>query len=113
MRGRQNKVNMPSLEQQFTQAMFGIYRGAKTEAGYNATIFLQMISERGGVRTAKALINATRSSDGNTHLYERGHLEITVEAVVVENPKWHGLFTPEEIARARKRLKDYRYEPKG
>ena len=47
---------------------------------------------------------------GYTHLYERGHLEI--EAVVVENPKWHVLFTPEEIARARKRLKDYRYEPK-
>jgi hypothetical protein len=103
---------MPSLEQEFTQAMFDIYRRAKVEAGYNASIFFQMISDRGGVRTAKALINAPRPSEGYTHLYERGHLEITVEAVVVENPKWHVLFTPEEIARARKRLKDYRYEPK-
>jgi hypothetical protein len=113
MRRHQGKVNMPSLEQQFTQAMFDIYRRAKTEADYNASIFFQMISERGGVRTAKALINATRPSDGYTQLYQRGHLEITVEAVVVENPKWHSLFTPDEIARARKRLKDYRYEPKG
>jgi hypothetical protein len=77
---------MPSLEQEFTQAMFDIYRRAKVEAGYNASIFFQMISDRGGVRTAKALINAPRPSEGYTHLYERGHLEITVEAVVVENP---------------------------
>jgi hypothetical protein len=48
---------MPSLEQEFTQAMFDIYRRAKVEAGYNASIFFQMISDRGGVRTAKALIN--------------------------------------------------------
>jgi hypothetical protein len=103
---------MPSLEQEFTQAMFDIYRRAKVEAGYNASIFFQMISDRGGVRTAKALINAPRPSEGYTHLYERGHLEITVEAVVIENPKWHVLFTSEEIARALRRLKDYRYEPK-
>lgn len=55
---------MQSLEQQFTQAMFDIYRRAKSEAGYNATIFLQMISDRGGVDTAKKLINASKPSDG-------------------------------------------------
>jgi hypothetical protein len=103
---------MQSLEQQFTQAMFDIYRRAKTEAGYNATIFLQMISDRGGLDTAKKLINATKPSDGYTHLYERGYLKLTVEALVVENSKWHSLFTTEEIARAQKRLKDYGYEPK-
>jgi hypothetical protein len=32
--------------------------------------------------------------------------------VVVENPKLHVLFAPEKIARARKRLKDYRYDQK-
>jgi hypothetical protein len=73
---------MQTLEQQFTQAMFDIYRRAKTEAGYNATIFLQMISDRGGVDTAKRLIGASRPSDGYTHLYERGHLKLTLEAVV-------------------------------
>ena len=54
---------MPGLEQQFTQVMFDISRHAKTEAGYNATIFLQMISDRGGVDTAKKLIGASRPSD--------------------------------------------------
>jgi hypothetical protein len=104
---------MRSLEQQLTQAMFDIYRRAKSEAGYNATIFLQMISDRGGLDTAKKLFNASKPSDGYTHLYERGYLNLTVEAVVVENSKWHSLFTAEEIGRARKRLKDYGYEPKS
>jgi len=47
---------MPSLEKEFTQAMFDIYRCTKVEAGCNASIFFQMVSDRGGVRTAKALI---------------------------------------------------------
>jgi hypothetical protein len=78
---------MRSVEQQFTQAMFDICRRAKTEAGYNAIIFLQMISDRGGLDTAKKLIDASKPSDGYTNLYERGYLNLTVEAVVVENSK--------------------------
>jgi hypothetical protein len=101
MRRRQGKVNMPSLEQQFTQAMFDIYRRAKTEAGYNASIFFQMISERGGVRTAKALINATRLLKSPL------------------KPSWSRTRNGTAYSRRRrllvlgKRLKDYRYEPKG
>jgi hypothetical protein len=49
---------MPNLKQQFTQAMFDIYRRAKTEAGYNATIFLQHLA-------AILLAPAGRSGTGN------------------------------------------------
>lgn len=35
---------MADLEMQFTRAMFDVYRRAKSEARYNATIFLQMIT---------------------------------------------------------------------
>ena len=76
----------------FDGAMFEIYRQAKAEAGYNATIFLQMISDRGGLETAKYLINAPKVSEGYTHLYERGRLDLTVEALVVEEPRWQHLF---------------------
>ena len=38
---------------------------------------------------------------------------LTVEALVIEDERWHGLFTDEELQRARKRLKDYQYEPKA
>jgi len=95
----------------FDGAMFEIYRRAKSEAGYPATIFLRMITERGGLATAKYLINSAKPSDGYTHLYERQRLDLTVEAMVVENGRWHELFEPEEIARARKRLVNYGYRP--
>lgn len=104
---------MADLEAQFTEAMFDIYRRAKAEAKYNATIFLQMIMDNGGRATAKTLINTAKPSDGYTELYMRKRLDLTVEAVVVENPKWHSLFLPGELDRARKRLREYRYEPKS
>jgi hypothetical protein len=98
-----------SLSKQFDAAMFKIYRRAKKEAGYNATIFLRMLSDRGGLATAKYLINSSTPSDGYTHLYERGRLDLTVEAMVVENAAWHELFTKEELAAANNRLKQYGY----
>jgi hypothetical protein len=101
-----------NLETQFDQAMFEVYRRAKDEAKYNATIFLQMLTDEGGVRTAKALINAAKPSDGYTALYMRGRLDLTVEAVITDEVRWHSLFTEEELQRARKRLRDYRYDPR-
>jgi hypothetical protein len=103
---------MRELEDQFTEAMFDICRRAKTEAKYPATVFLKMITDNGGVATAKTLINAVKPSDGHTALYERGRLDLTVEAVVVEDPKWHSLLTTDEVLRAERWLRDYRYEIK-
>jgi len=103
---------MPHIERLFDQAMFEVYRRAKDEAGYPANIFLQMLTNDGGWRTAKTLINAAKPSDGYTALQLRGRLDLTVEAVVVEDARWHQLFTDEEIARATKRLRDYGYEPR-
>lgn len=103
---------MEKLRREFQEAMFNIYRRAKDEAKYTANIFLQMLTDRGGVDTAKFLINAAKESDGYTALYERGRLDLTVEAVVVENKKWHELFEPVEIEKARKRLDRYGYRPK-
>lgn len=97
------------LEQKFEAAMFEIYRRAKSEAKYNATIFLNMLTDRGGVATAKTLINAKKQSDGYTALRLAGRLDLTVEALVVEDVRWHALFLAEEIAKARKRLEDNQY----
>lgn len=101
---------MADLEAQFDQAMFTVYRRAKDEAQYNATIFLQMLTDKRGLQTAKTLINAPKPSDGYTALWERKRLDLTVEAVVVENARWHSLFMPAEIERARRRLREYGYE---
>lgn len=96
----------------FTLRMFEIYRHAKEQAGYTATIFYNMVHDHGGLITAKTLINAAKPSDGYTALYERGRLDLTVEAVVVEEQKWHPLFTGEEITKAKNRLDKYGYKPK-
>ncbi len=102
---------MADVNSKFDHAMFTIYQRARSEAGYTATIFLNMLHDRGGLDTAKYLINSRKPSDGYTNLYERGRLDLTVEAMVVENPEWHPLFTPEELEKARKRLSDYHYTP--
>lgn len=94
----------------FDQAMFDIYRRAKDEAGYTASIFFGMISDRGGLPTAKTLINSPEPSDGYTALYELGRLDLTVEAMVLETPEWHELFTEDELQRAGRRLKQYGYQ---
>lgn len=94
----------------FDQAMFYIYRRAKDEAGYSATLFLGMLSDRGGLATAKTLINSPKPSDGYTALYERQRLDLTVEAMVLKTLTWHELFTGEELARARHRLRQYGYQ---
>lgn len=99
-----------ALESQFEQEMFNIYRSAKSEAKYKATIFLQMVADRGGVSTAKYLINSDKPSDGYTALFERNRLDLTVEALVVGNAKWHPLFTEDEIKKARRRLRQYGYD---
>lgn len=104
---------MKDLSKQFDLAMIEIYRRAKSEARYNATIFLQMVGDRGGLATAKYLINSTTPSDGYTHLYERGRLDLTVEAMIMENPQWHELFTPEELSKARLRLEKYGYKTRA
>jgi hypothetical protein len=103
---------MQDLAKQFDATMFEIYRRAKLEADYSATIFLRMIGDRGGLATAKYLINSPTPSDGYTQLYQRGRLDLTVEAMVVENPKWHELFTREEVAAASRRLQRYGYRPR-
>lgn len=44
-------------------------------------------------------------------MWDRGRLDLTMEAMIHDDPKWHPLFTPEELATCIKRLKEYRYLP--
>lgn len=97
------------LEAAFDRAMMDIYVRAKSEANYTASIFHRMLCKRGGLATAKQLINERTPSEGYTALWERGRLDLTVEAVVTDNERWHQLFESEELERARKRLRDYGY----
>lgn len=100
---------MSIKEQEFHQAMFEVYRRAKEEYGYNATRFLEMLGEHGGLETAHILLQARGVSEGYTALWERGGLEVTVEAVALD-PRWRELFSEDELQTARKRLTDYDFD---
>jgi hypothetical protein len=103
------KMPDPALVQEFDEVMFGIYQRALSEVNYKATRFLQMLHDHRGLETAKILLHSPNVSEGYTALWERGRLDLTVEAVIHDNPTWHPLFTQDELAVCKKRLTDYEY----
>jgi hypothetical protein len=98
------------VESDFAKAMRDIYLTAKTELGYNATYFLRMLSTEGPLETARKLISSTAPSEGFTALWERGRLDLTVEAHVVHS-RFSALFSADEQDLARERLASYGYRP--
>ncbi|MFF5218787.1 caspase domain-containing protein [Micromonospora sp. NPDC000442] len=100
----------PKSAADFHSAMLDVYRKAKKEAGYNAAYFLQMVQEVGGLEAARRLIRAGSVSSGFTALWEKGRLDLSVEAVVLQD-RFAGLFTDEELDIARNRLAEYGYSP--
>jgi hypothetical protein len=91
------------LERAFDEAMMRIYLVAKNQAGYNATRFLQMLGEHGGLETARRLL--PHMSDGFTQLWQRNRLDLTVEWLILE-PRWRHLFSDAEREVARRRLRE-------
>ncbi len=81
---------MSELEARFQLEMVGIYERAKKECNYNATRFLQMVTDSGGLGAAKALLRAPDVSDGFTHLVgarpTRPDYRSSGRARPVENP---------------------------
>ena len=99
---------MKDLRLKFHQAMVGIYETARVECRYTATRFLQMLSTKGGLATARALLATDAPSDGFTRLWECGRLDLTVEAHVLK-AEFEPLFSESERATARRRLPDAVY----
>ena len=97
-----------NLNSAFDEAMLDVYRKAQSECDYNATYFLQMIGEYGGLETAKQLLRKSEVSSGFTALWICERLDLSVEAVVLQE-QWRPLFTDEELCTARTRLEDLGY----
>jgi hypothetical protein len=55
---------LDEIERRFHRAMISIYETAKRELGYNATRFLQMISEHGGLTTGDTILPASLGLPG-------------------------------------------------
>ena len=96
------------LETEFAQRMKAVYDRGRTEAGYNAAYFLSMLSQYGPQETAHRLLASPAISDGFAELWERGRLDLTVEALVIE-PQFTQLFTENEMQTAKRRLDQFGY----
>ena len=99
-----------STEAMFHNEMMRIYDRAKRECGYNATRFLQMVTENGGLNAAKSLLRTNAVSDGLVELWKNKRLDLTMEALILRSP-WRSLFTNEELATGETRLRDLGYTP--
>jgi hypothetical protein len=88
----------------FDRAMLDLYRRSLAEEGYQATVYLRMLGEYGGLETARRLLRpAGAYAAGLTTLWELRRPDLTVEALV-RRPRWAGLFTEAELAEAERRL---------
>jgi hypothetical protein len=97
------------LEDDFNERMQEVYRAGKRQGRFSAPLFAELLKEHGGLGTAKRFLHSPDYVVGFTKLWERKRLDLTVEAVILDEPKWHPLFTAEEIEICRKRLRDYGY----
>lgn len=95
------------IERQFHVEMEGNYRAA-IEIGYHATRFWGMVIEHGGLEAAKRLLRAPKEQSGLTQLWELRRLDLSVEALVLQE-RWDTLFSDEERQKARNRLEGHEY----
>ena len=103
---------MDEVERRFHQAMISIYETSKRELGYNATRFLQMVSEQGGLATARQLLWSDTPSDGFTTLWEHRRLDLTVEDHVLR-AEFASLFSDADREQALTRLEGYGWRPRA
>ncbi|MCU1676419.1 MAG: hypothetical protein JWM93_1177 [Frankiales bacterium] len=94
------------LARAFHSDMVQLYQRSKQEVGYNPTAFIRMVSDLGGVETAKRLVTQSGPSDGFATLWDAKRLDLAAEALVV-TPKYEPLFGPDIVDRARQRLLDH------
>ncbi|MDR3600473.1 MAG: hypothetical protein P4L49_08355 [Desulfosporosinus sp.] len=100
---------MKDLGQLFHDAMIDIYLRAKRECKYTASRFLQMVTEKGGIEAARALIQKDGGTEGFTKLWELRRLDLSVEALVLQE-QYRELFTDQERTLCRDRLEKYGYK---
>ena len=98
-----------NLEEAFSEAMYGICTKAKAECNYNPWVFRQMVDDMGGVATAKKLLGGYKIHYGLGKLKKCGRLDISMEAEIWDNPKWHSLFTDSELKVAEWHLRKLGY----
>lgn len=100
---------MGQIENKFNEDMKNIYFTAKRDIGYIATLFMQLVSQKGGLLAAKQLIAKEGGTYGFEVLWENRRLDLSVEALVLK-PEYESLFSDEERKLSKNRLEEYGYD---
>ena len=87
---------MTELEKKLQQEVIKNCKVAEKEYGCKMIRFLQIIERFGIVRTAQEIFKKGRTSDCFNKLAEAGHLELTMEAIIVKG-EYAELFTDEQV----------------
>src|SRR5262245_57100755 len=99
---------MTDLEERFQALMLErVYRETGRQCGYWAHRFRQLVTSRGGVAAAKLLLTRAGVSPGFAVLQEKGRLDLSMEALVLE-AQFRELFSDAERAAAQERLESGR-----
>lgn len=86
---------MTKTEERFQARLKANYEAA-VEYGCNPTRFFRELERRSGADIVREQLRRRRTSDGFEALHRAGHLELSVEAAVVEK-EFASLFTDEEV----------------
>jgi hypothetical protein len=98
-----NGDEISNFAEELPQRIKSIFDRAKLEMGYNATVLIRMFGKNGGAMgTANNLLNEPRVSSGFVALFQRGRLDLTLEAQLLQHEELWELFEDHEIDTARR-----------
>jgi hypothetical protein len=100
----------------FHEAMLETYRrrlAVSPLLAYSAGAFWLEICEFGGLEAAKRLIHNEEVGVGFVALCQFNRVDLTLEALIHDNPEWHVLFSEDELATCAARLRKYGYHTVG
>jgi hypothetical protein len=91
------------LQSEFEREMWRLYEEPKSKYGYIASYFREMLQEHGALETARRLAGDTKHHEGLTRLWELKALGVSVEALVLREPR-RQLFDAGVLRAARAKL---------
>ncbi len=109
-RSYQSQQPHPDLERRFHQLMKDLYQetGRRSTAigkPYWSNYFNRSVTLRGGLEAARRYLARRDPQNGFQRMIDLGLADISLEAVVLKHP-WMALFTSQELATARRRLRN-------
>lgn len=100
-----------TIEAEFEEALWTSCHESR-KLGYKPIAFEAMLGREGAAETAHRLLATFEYQDGFRRLWELGRLDLSLECHVLR-PRYRTLFTNDELAEARKRLRQLEYDPRG